>query len=71
MWQDYLPDGRPLVLRRTDSGWVASCLANRIEAPTAEEAIRGAVEAPISGTQEELDEWIAAHVAELEAVGGT
>jgi hypothetical protein len=67
MWYDQLPDGRPLVLRRTDSGWLATCLSRRAEAGTAEEAIREAAGAPVDGTRAELDEWIAEHVAELEA----
>jgi pyruvoyl-dependent arginine decarboxylase (PvlArgDC) len=67
MWDTYTPDGRLLVLRKTDEGWLATCLSNRAEAPTADEAIRGAVGAGTPADDPELEAWIAEHVAALES----
>ena len=69
MWQATPPDGRLLFLRRSEAGWLASCLASRAEAPSAEEAIRKAVGAPLDGRLDTLEAWIADHVAELEGAG--
>jgi hypothetical protein len=69
MWQAYTPDQRLLILRRTEAGWLATCLSNRAERPTAEAAIREAVGAPLDGRVEALEAWIADHVAELGAAG--
>ena len=66
MWDTYTPDGRLLVLRRTDDGWIATCVTNRAEAPTAEEAIRGAIGVESPSGDEELESWIQEHVAALE-----
>jgi hypothetical protein len=67
MWQTTTPDGRTLILRRTEEGWLATCLATRAEGATAEEAIRGAVGSDLNGNDAELERWIADHVAELDA----
>ena len=72
MWEAYTPDKRLLVIRRTGEGWLATCLSARVEAATAEEAIRGAIGAPAPAAGEqpgdsELEAWIAEHVAALEA----
>jgi hypothetical protein len=67
MWDTYTPDGRLLVLRRTDEGWIATCLSRRAEAATAEEAIRGAIAVESPSGDAELEEWITAHVAALES----
>jgi len=69
MWQSTTPDGRFLVLRRTAGGWLATCLSNRAESPSAGEAIRQAIGAPLDGRTEVLEAWIADHVAELPAAG--
>ena len=68
MWDTYTPDGRLLVLRRDDKGWLATCLSNRVEAATAEEAIRGAIGVENPSGDEELEAWIKEHVAALESV---
>ena len=70
MWQAYTPDGRLLILRRSASGCLATCLSSRAESPTAEEAIRGALGAPLDGRVEALEAWIADHVAELDVDSG-
>ncbi len=67
MWQTFTPDGLVLALRRTGAGWVASCLAQRAEAPTAEEAIRLVLRVENPSGDEKLEAWIRAHVAELDA----
>jgi hypothetical protein len=68
MWDTYTPDGRLLVLRKADDGWLATCNASRVEAATAEEAIRGAIGAESPSGDEELEAWIKEHVAALESV---
>lgn len=68
MWDTYTPDGRLLVLRRAEDGWIATCLSSRAEAPTAEEAIRGAVGVENPSGDVELEAWIKEHVAALEAL---
>ncbi len=75
MWEAYTPDKRLLVIRRTAGGWLATCLSARVEAPTAEEAIRGAIGAPAPPEGEQaadpvLETWIAEHVAALETEAG-
>jgi hypothetical protein len=67
MWQTYTPDGMILTLRRNDDGWLATCLTRRVEAATAEEAIRGALGVEKPSGEAKLEEWIAEHVAALEA----
>jgi hypothetical protein len=67
MWQTYTPDGRLLLLRRTDDGWHATCLARSVQAATAEAAIRGAIDAGAPSDDPELEQWIADHVAELDS----
>jgi hypothetical protein len=67
MWQTYTPDGMVLILRRTDDGgWLGTCLGRRVEAGTAEEAIRGALGADDPSGDAKLEEWIAEHLAALE-----
>ena len=66
MWQTYTPDNKLLVLRRTDAGWLATCLAARAESASAEVAIRDALGVTKPSGDEELEAWIAAHVAALE-----
>ena len=68
MWQTYTPDGSVLVLRLQDGLWIATCLGARVEAATAEEAIRGVLRVEKPSRDEALEGWIAAHVAELDAV---
>ncbi len=70
MWQTYTPDNKLLVLRRTDTGWLATCLATRAESANAEEAIREALGVEQPSGDEELEAWIAAHVAALEDEAG-
>jgi hypothetical protein len=65
MWQTYTPDDKLLVLRRTDSGWLATCLATRAEAESVEDAIREALGVGNPSGDEELESWIAEHVAAL------
>jgi hypothetical protein len=67
MWDTNTPDGRLLVLRRTGNGWLATCLSNRVEAATADEAIRGAIGAGSPAEDPELEAWIAAHAADLDS----
>jgi hypothetical protein len=67
MWQTFTPDGRGLVLRRIETGWVATCLGNRIESDSAAEAIRQAVGSDSKSTEAELEQWIGELVAELDA----
>ena len=67
MWDTYTPDGRLLVLRRAEDGWIATCLSRRAEGATAEEAIRGAIGVESPSGDAELEEWIRAHVAALES----
>ncbi|HEY4347936.1 MAG TPA: hypothetical protein VGM80_10125 [Gaiellaceae bacterium] len=67
MWQTYTPDGRVIAIRKTESGWLATCLANRVESASAEQAIREAIGEPLEGTREELDRWIVEHAVDLEA----
>ncbi|HEX4519688.1 MAG TPA: hypothetical protein VH063_08930 [Gaiellaceae bacterium] len=69
MWQTYTPDDKLLVLRRTDAGWLATCLAARAEAENAEDAIREALGVDNPSGDAELETWIAEHVAALEAEG--
>ncbi len=69
MWQTYTPDNRLLVLRRTDDGWLATCLATRAESPSAEAAIREAIGVSNPSGDEELEAWIAQHLAALETEG--
>ena len=66
MWQTYTPDGLVLTIRRHDDGWLATCLQRRVEAPTPEEAIRGALGIETPSGNAKLEEWIAEHVAALE-----
>ena len=69
MWKTYAPDGRSLLIRRNEDGWVATCGATRVEAPTAAEAIRGALgtgAAALGGEGGSLEAWIAEHAAQLE-----
>jgi hypothetical protein len=70
MWETYTPDGRLLVLRRSPGGWLATCLSTRAEAPRVEDAIRAAIGVANPSGDEELERWIAAHVAELEQAAG-
>ena len=70
MWETYTPDGRLLVLRRTATGWLATCLATRAEAAGLEQAIRAAIGVGSPSGDEELESWLAAHVAELEQAAG-
>ena len=67
MWQTYTPDGMILTLRREEDGWLATFLQRRVEAPTAEEAIRGALGVESPSGDPKLEEWIAEHVAALES----
>jgi hypothetical protein len=67
MWQTYTPDNKLLVLRRTEEGWLATCLSARAEAAGAEEAIREVLGVRKPSGDEELEAWIAAHVAALES----
>ncbi len=67
MWQTYTPDDRLLVLRRTGSGWLATCLSARAESESAEGAIREAIGAGTPSGDEELEAWIAEHVKALES----
>lgn len=67
MWQTFTPDGMILTLRRNDGGWLATYLTRRVEAGTAEEAIRGALGVENPSGEAKLEEWIAEHVAALEA----
>jgi hypothetical protein len=67
MWDTYTPDGRLLVLRRADDGWIATCLSRRGEAPTAEEAIREALGVESPSENAELEAWIKEHAAALES----
>jgi hypothetical protein len=70
MWSTDMPDGRFLTLRKTEDGWLATCLSNRSEAPTAEQAIREAAGGRLLDRPEaEFDEWVASLVAELETDG--
>lgn len=66
MWQTYTPDGLVLTIRRRDDHWLATCLQRRIEAPTPEEAIRGALGVESPSGNAKLEEWIAEHAAALE-----
>ena len=67
MWQTYTPDGMIVTIRREGDGWLATYLQRRIEAATAEEAIRGALGVGSPADDAKLEEWIAEHVAALEA----
>ena len=67
MWQTYTPEGLFLTIRRQDEGWLATCLQRRVEAATAEEAIRGALGVESPSGDPKVEEWIAEHVAALEA----
>jgi hypothetical protein len=69
MWQTYTPDGMILTLRREADGWLATFLQRRVEATTAEEAIRGALGVESPSGDPKLEAWIAEHVAALEADG--
>ena len=69
MWQTYTPDGMILTLRREADGWLATFLQRRVEATTAEEAIRGALGVERPSGDPKLEAWIAEHVAALEADG--
>ncbi len=70
MWQTYTPDGMILTLRREENGWLATFLQRRVEAPTPEEAIRGALGVESPSGDPKLEEWIAEHVAALAADAG-
>jgi pyruvoyl-dependent arginine decarboxylase (PvlArgDC) len=70
MWQTYTPDNELLVLRRTDSGWLATCLSARAESASAEAAIREAIGVGKPSGDEELEAWIAEHVSALESENG-
>jgi len=67
MWQTYTPDGMIVTIRREADGWLATYLQRRVEALTAEEAIRGALGVGSPADDAKLEEWIAEHVAALEA----
>jgi len=67
MWDTYTPDGQLLVLRRTDEGWIATCLSRRGEAASAEEAIREAIGVESPSGDAELEQWIREHVDALES----
>ena len=69
MWDTYTPDGRLLVLRKSADGWIATCLSNRAEAPTVEEAIRQAVGAQKPAGDPELEAWIQEHAVALDSSG--
>jgi hypothetical protein len=67
MWDTYTPDGRLLVVRRGEGGsWIATCLSTRAEAASAEAAIREAIGVENPSGDEQLEAWIAGHVAELD-----
>jgi hypothetical protein len=68
VWHTYAPDGRSLMIRRIENAWVATCGPSRVEAPTAAEAIRGAL-GPAAG-DESVEAWIAEHAAELDSISG-
>jgi hypothetical protein len=70
MWQTYTPDGVILTIRRQDDGWLATCLHRRTEASTPEEAIRGALGVESPSGDPKVEEWIAEHLAALEAEAG-
>ena len=67
MWQTYTPDGMILTIRQDGEGWLATYLQRRFEAPTPEEAIRGALGIGSPADDAKLEEWIAEHVAALAA----
>ena len=67
MWQTYTPDGMIVTIRRERDGWLATYLQRRIEASTPEEALRGALGIGSPADDAKLEEWIAEHVAALEA----
>ena len=70
MWQTYTPDYQVFVLRRTDDGWLATCLRRtRAESQRAEAAIREAIGVSNPSGDEELEAWIAQHLAALETEG--
>jgi hypothetical protein len=68
VWQTYTPDGSVLALRHQDDLWIATCLGLRVEATTAEDAIRGALRVEKPSGDAGLERWIADHVAELDAI---
>ena len=70
MWQTYTPDGMILTIRHDGEAWLATYLQRRIEASTPEEAIRGALGVGSLADDASLEEWIAEHVAALEAEQG-
>jgi hypothetical protein len=67
MWQTYTPDGLILTIRREGDGWLATYLQQRVEAQTPGEAIRGALGVGTPAEDAKLEEWIAEHIAALEA----
>ena len=67
MWQTYTPDGMIVTIRRDGDGWLATYLQRRIEASTPEEALRRALGVGSPADDAKLEEWIAEHVAALEA----
>jgi hypothetical protein len=70
MWQTYTPDGLILTIRQENDAWLATYLQRRVEAETPEEAIRGALGVESPADDEKLEEWIAEHLAALEAQSG-
>jgi len=73
VWHTYAPDGRSLMIRKTESGWLATCGPNSGESDRAADAIRAALAGSppeVGKTAETLDAWIAEHAAELERIAG-
>jgi len=61
------------MIRKTETGWLATCGSNRGEADSAAEALRAALagsQPEVGKTGEPLEQWIADHAAELERMAG-
>jgi hypothetical protein len=70
MWQTYTPDGIFLTIRHDEGTWLATYMDRRVEAATADEAIRGALRVETPAADPTLEEWIVEHVEALEAETG-
>jgi hypothetical protein len=77
-WRTYTPDGRVLVVRRTESGWVAACDGDEFESERLADAMRDAVgyergETLQLGrsTHDTIAAWVAEQSARIEREAGT
>ena len=71
MWETYTPDGMILTIRQEGDAWLATYLQRRVEEPSVEAAIRGALGVGSPADDAKLEAWIGEAVEALEAEAAT